>query len=461
MANDNVSEIINEISPYYNEKKKPSQQYKIVYESSSETLEPIYFWILDFINDLFPSVEKLVDNFTSSPGSGHFSELMGKASQMQDRAMKILGQVNQIIKSILNVIYDLKEFEMRLEHYDDANSKKEETKEAGLLALKQIWMDNVDMKKGRGSINSMAQQLSFVTLRDAFMACSSVEKAKDMDLNDRVKRILMARLEEFFGWKERSEKELRKRYQIEKRYLKSQADSLKLYTRWAKPYLKAATQLEQKDVGREPSTVTAFNTILLQLTLLGKNDLDTGQAVIDEDLPKGFEKMKKLRKYYSCVLVDFRFRGIPQKAGQHYVFGGRAEVTFKAYSLSEEELKLLDKKLEESDINDALKLVEGLTDESLDEIRKDLEKYLGEEGAYTGEKKPEKEEKKEDVNPFAALLGLHKKENKEEVEEEIKEVKKDRWQEKKVREAAENKAKARCYTVYDIYKKAHGMESLP
>ena len=34
---------------------------------------------------------------------------------------------------------------------------------------------------------------------------------------------------------------------IEKAYLKSQIDSMKLYTKWARPYLRAAQQLGMKD----------------------------------------------------------------------------------------------------------------------------------------------------------------------------------------------------------------------
>ena len=38
----------------------------------------------------------------------------------------------------------------------------------------------------------------------------------------------------------------------------------------AKPYLRAAQQLEQKEFKRNADFVNAFNTILLELTLFGK-----------------------------------------------------------------------------------------------------------------------------------------------------------------------------------------------
>jgi plasmid maintenance system antidote protein VapI len=472
-----INEVIEEISPYYAKLKEkklegaPAQEHKLIYQSTSETLEPVYFWTLDLMNSLFSGgkVEKLIDNFTSSPGSGHFSELMGKATKMQEEAMKILANVNTVIKSITNIIYDLKEFEIRLEHYKAVASKNKEKAEAGLLALKQVWMDQVDIKRGRGSINMLVQDLNFVTLRDAFMAAKSVKDAEKMDLNDRIKRILKPRLVEFFDWKKRSWRELQKRYEIERTYLKSQVNALKLYSRWAKPYLKAALQLEQKleqkEAEREPALVKAFNTILLELTLLGKSQVDFEKAIIDKKLPGTFKNYaKKIRPYHSCVLVDFYFRGIPQKMGQHYVFGGRAEVTFRAYALNENELKMLEQKLDESDLADALKLVSGTTEESLEQLQEDISYFLKEEAER--EKEDAEEKEGEDVNPFSALIGLTEKKGKEKVKQEEKEekvakVKKDNYVEAMVRKVAEDNAKELCFNLFDVYKKAHGMASHP
>jgi hypothetical protein len=64
-----AQEVIKEVSPYY-KKNNPKTENKLVYESSTETLEPLYFWILDFLQDqLGLKVEKISDNFSSSPGT--------------------------------------------------------------------------------------------------------------------------------------------------------------------------------------------------------------------------------------------------------------------------------------------------------------------------------------------------------------------------------------------------------
>ncbi|MDH3352892.1 MAG: hypothetical protein OEL87_00400, partial [Nanoarchaeota archaeon] len=196
-----------------NGKFKPVSSHKLSFDSQQNQLEPIYYWMLDFASQIGWNMEKIVDNFTASPGSGQFSEMSMKATKMQEEGMKILGGMNQIVKSVLNLIYDLKEFELRLEHYNDANSSDPKKREEGMLALKQIWLDNVDLKRGRGSIHQMAAELGFTTIREAFMMANSrkdIEKMNDKDegiINDQVMRILIPRLGEFLKWIDYSEKE--------------------------------------------------------------------------------------------------------------------------------------------------------------------------------------------------------------------------------------------------------------
>src|SRR6056297_2945492 len=106
-------EIIQEKIPYYKKKGEPEAEHTIVYDSSSEQLEPIYFFILDLMNDFGLDPKKIIDNFSSSPGSGHFSEMSQRASIMQQQGQKLLGDINNLVKNILNVVYDLKEFKTR------------------------------------------------------------------------------------------------------------------------------------------------------------------------------------------------------------------------------------------------------------------------------------------------------------------------------------------------------------
>ncbi len=453
-------------------KEKILSENKLVYDSSSETLEPVYFFILDLMNDFKYETEKIIDNFASSPGSGHFAELGQRATVMQQQGTKILGDVNTVLRSVLNIIYDLKEFRIRLSHYDSMQDEKR--KEAAILALKQIWMDKVDITKGNSSIKAMALgQAGFQTLIDAFLFAKNIEDVDKIDLNDRVKRILRPRLLEFRDWLEHSEKELRKRYALEKSYLASQVNSLKLYARWAKPYLRAAQQLEMKQEGmeHEPALVKSFNTILLELTLLGKQKIKPQEEAVAGTLPKELERMNFKRDYYFCTLVEFKFRGIPQRVSQqaHYVFGGRAEVTFKSYVLNSDEMAKFEEEMDSSDIEDVLGLIEGSTGENLKQMQDEIDFFLQEKD----EEHSHGHEQEDQSNPFVALVGGYESSSgystgKEKVNREAsKSPKMKNWwpakesfiEEKVLRPFAEEKAKEMSFKIFDVYKKSHGMPS--
>jgi len=439
-------------------------EHNLNYDSASEQLEPIYFFILDLVNDFGFKTEKLIDNFSSTPGSSHFSDLQGKATAMQQQATKTMADINTVLRSVLNIIYDLKEFKIRLQAYDDLNS--DENKESAILVLKQIWMDKVDIQKGNTSIKAMALgQAGFQTLLNAFNIVKDEKDVDKLDLNEMVKRLLKPRIHEFRIWLKESETELRKRYAIEKSYLKSQVNSLKLYSRWAKPYLKAAKSLEMKEFGRDPALINVFNTLLLELTLFGKSKINLKAAIFEGNAPEDLKNLKEKRDYFSCVFFDFRFRGIPQRTGQQsqYVFGGRTEVKFMAYALNSDEIDKLHEELDKSDVEDVLSLIEGSTTESMGQMQKEIDYFLKEEDKKEG--KP-----KSGSNPFLALIGTYNKskkkeenkEDKKEEEPEKKEIKMrpDDWIEKThMRNLALNSSKESVFKLFDAYKKAHGMES--
>lgn len=441
------------------DKAVPLAEFKLNYDAFAETLEPVYFWILDYMQQstggLGMKMEKIVDNFTASPGSGYFADIGARATRMQDQGMKILGTINTVMRSVLNLIYDLKEFELRLEHYDRFKSKDERKAEGGLLALKQVWMDRVDIRKGGASINMLAQQLDFVTLRDAFMKAKKPEDVDRMDLNERVKRMLKPRIAEFYDWVERSEKELRTRYELQRTYLKSQVSALKLYTRWVKPYLKAAEDLAMMSKDGSADLVKAFNTIVLELHIMGTSKFDIEvirKGIGAGTFPQKFWNARLKQPYYSCVFVNFSFRGQPRIASRaesaHYVHGGKANITFKAFALSEEELNKLKKEIENQDIYEGIKLVSGVTADSLEPIYNDLVKYMAVD--------KKEDEKKELKRSFLDWLIGEKPKEKEGKKKEQK--KKEDFIGKQVREMlVEGDAIKKAWTVYHLYKKAHGM----
>ena len=449
---------------------KPVSSFKITFDSQQAQLEPIYYWLLDFVQDMGWDMEKLVDNFMASPGSGQFSEMSMKATKMQEEGMKILGGLNQVVKSVLNLVYDLKEFELRLAHYDDAKSEDREKKEAGLLSLKQIWLDNVDLKRGRGSIHNMAAELGYTTIREVFMMANSIEDLKRMNkdeegglINDQVLRILIPRLSEFLKWVDYSSKELRKRFSIEKNYLKSQVETIKLYSAWMKPYLKAAKDLNQKGFDKDAALVNAFSTSMFELQIFGKKTVG---------VPEKFGNYKLKRDYNQCIVVGLKYRGhvsqrVTQKGDYGFAMGGRIDMTFDAYALNGEELSLVRKKLDKEDVDESMTFSMDIAGDALKEMKEDLDYFLKSDKEKAEEAKTEAKKKGGgDINPFAALFGMFKKSEgskKGEKKEigDVKDIKLDNYVEKVVRAETAEAAGASLYLVFDVYKKAHGMATPP
>lgn len=449
-------------------KLKPVAEYKLVYDAPTQQLEPIYYWLLDFTRNIGFDVEKLIDNFTASPGSGYFAEIGRRASVMQEKVMQYLGAINTVIKSIINLLWDLKEFEIRLQLYDGLKSNDEKKRIASLNALKEIWITNVDIKKGRGAINMLTSQLEFVTLRDAFFVVKNEKDVDKLDVNERVKNILRSRIREFNEWVKRSEIELRNRFKIEKTYLKSQVASLKLYARWARPYIKAAEQLMMKET-KEAALVSAFSTMLLNLLLLCKKEYKL------EDLPpeiaKHFSK-KNLRKFYGIVFIDFSFRSIPRIASRegYYSFGGRTDISFEAYVFNEDQLSVFEKEFEKKEFEEIMRITSDITEETLKTIAADLKHFLEEdkERKDDEEKKGKKNEKKgffsgegiitDIISIFkgGGIKGVSRK-----TEKEKSEIPKEDYYEEYFRKYVEEQIKSLCFKIYDVYKKAHGMPSYP
>ena len=450
--------------------KAPKEQHLLIYDAFSESLEPIYFWVLDMMSRDFRNIDKIVDNFVASPGSGHFSESGMKLTKMQDEGMKILGGVNQVVKSILNVIYDLKEFQMRLHAYDAYRSKDPKVSRPASYSLKQVWMDTVDAKKGNSALLMFARQFDYATLIDAFMTANSVEdvtkspKDGGIDLNDRVRRILQQRLAEFYHWIDVSETELKKRFEIEKIYLRSQVATAKMYARWAKPYLKSASQLEQRGNGGA-ALVNQFNTAVFGLVLLGATDYEPDDDIEAGDLPKMIKNAPQ-RKYSLVLIMEFNFRSVPERTQQGgYGFRGKAEVKFTSYALNEEEIKIIKREIDKDDVGDMLGFIENATDDSLAQLQVDIDSFLV-DGDSEDKKKAEEDKKKKesDTNPFSELFSIFKskkKEKKSESEDPKKIPAPDNQYEKVLRSQAAINGRLKCYKLYDRYKKTHGMPSLP
>ena len=212
-------------------------------------------------------------------------------------------------------------------------------------------------------------------------------------------------------------------------------------------------------MNRNPAMVKMFQTLILQLTLLGKREVKL-------DYP---HKYKQKRKYYLVALVDFNFRGMPQRTQQGFVVGGRAEVTYRSYALNSDELHNLEEELKKSDLSEALGLITGATDESLGILEKDVREFL-EEKKKDDEKKENKNTKDLFTKPlddFLETFGIkllkkrRKKKKKKEKDLLKKSLKMIGFEKNYLRKPAIFQAQDTIFNLFEIYKKAHRMPGFP
>jgi len=96
----------------------PIEQHTLVYDAFGENVTAVYFWILDYLEkhvDRLLGIEKIVDNFVSSPGSGHFWDMETRAIRLQERAAKYLDATRRILENLPSAIRELKELKRQIE----------------------------------------------------------------------------------------------------------------------------------------------------------------------------------------------------------------------------------------------------------------------------------------------------------------------------------------------------------
>ena len=172
------------------------------------------------------------------------------------------------------------------------------------------------------------------------------------------------------------------------------------------------------------------------------------------------KNVDKLRDYSEVVLVDFIFKAVPVQGK----LIGKVQMAFRGYALNNEELAKLDELLDDSDVNDMLRLVEGITEDTLLQIKEDIDEYIDD---ISPPKAEVSENSSGDVNPFLAMFGFYNKKSEKKAKAPGSSAKKDKIVIKKevfdekthLRPYAAEEVTKTLYTLFDIYKKAHGMPS--
>jgi len=429
-------------------------------QKSNASMEESYFWILGFLRSRnalnYQAIDKVSDIYTATETSEYFGSIEQRKGAQQEKVSTYLATIGKLIKDTFQIIRELKVLDERLSYYVDSE-KGDETAE---ITLKGMWVDLVEGgPESATSVLGLARKAQFVIIPDLFFKIQlkdetevdeAIKKLKGEGINARVRDVLRRKLSQYYRWKKRTEEELTVRKNLLMKYLKQQYNTIKMYSKWVKPYLRNIQKLQMSGED-SPDLVTAFDTSQIELEIIAtKKDyqLETDLGLVE----------RKFKNSIPCIRITFKFVTIPELAFyKEYQRGaihvGRTEIKIEGFVVTPKELEAYKKKKEKEDFE-----ILSTIDESLGSIYEDINHYL----KQLEEKEKPKEEKKEEglLEPFKGIVdGLKDMFTFSETKKEEDEGPKLTTYEKKLENKAAENVKTHVYILYDIYKKVHGMLS--
>ena len=371
--------------------RAPIERHTIVYDSMEESLERIYFFILDWCENLDGwQVTKIADNSAASPGSGLFGEMTRRKMQAQDEWRRLQAAAQALIRSIVGQLAELRLHRRALDLLRDYESGADYERKAALLALKQIWLDRIN------ATGNAKYQLN----PDDLGTFLGTQSSREDSLSDDWRSVLRHhRLQEFQQWLGHAEQELRMPYNLARNQLRQDVETLKLYARWAAPYLRQTRDLEQ-NLPNEAALATVFDSAMSELVLLAQGTFPLEERVQRGELPQMFLRTTN-RIAKPVVVVEFNLRMAPKAVERgSFVYRGRAKISLSSYALTDEELTILIKEIARDELRDLIGAVEGRMAENVDGVLSAINEALGDE-----DKQP-KTPNENETNPFTALFSL-------------------------------------------------------
>jgi len=385
-------------------KPVPPEGLSLVYTEPHGGVEKFYYQMLDELRERDFAVEKIRDVYTASEASDLWGELERRKQFQAEQAMKYMASIGSMMKSLFQMIRELRLIDERLTHYE--GRKKGQTEDD--IALKGIWIDKVEGGAQKpSSVYGMATQLGFTTLPDLFFNTCPKEKKdigkivdslKSEGVNKKVREVLQRKLAEFMTWLENTEKELKTGRRFKLMYLRQHFHVIRMYLDWVRPYIKNVSRLNilsqggKADARTKADLIRASETAVMDIEIIG---------------------VRKGGYFKPCVRVVFHFQTRPSlEFRKEYQRGpihvGKTIMDIEGYALSDSDLKAYrDTKIDE-DI-EVLKSVFA----SIEALEEELLRYLKEaDDAYSQEKLGKKEKKDGKTPSFIARVFKREKKEK-------------------------------------------------
>jgi len=441
--------------------------YNVTIDAPQAGVEANYFFLLSLLEDKMPfgtsysddtgRVEKIKDIYTAGETSAYWGMAEQRKAAQQDKFQQIMANVGQMVKTLFQLLRELRIMDERLEYYDKSYGGDK----AAEIALKSIWVDMVEGGgKNATSVIGLATQVGFVTLPDLFFSIhpkkaddveEEVDKLKEGGFNRKVREVLMRKLKQYLIWKEKTYDELQKGQQYKLKYMRQHYHVIKIYLNWLRPYLRNIKRLQMKETGTDKDIMAAFDTSKVELEILAikkKYELEINPSNKEE---------KEFQYYFPCVRIQITFVAMPQLAFQQEGFQrgaihlGKTKIIIEGFVATEEQIEAYKRSIDEEDLE-----LLAAVDESILALRDDLEYYLEKAGEL---KKGEKEEKEREgiltpfkhlIDGFKEMFGLPQETSKL-FKKEGKKIPKGE------KGAAEGIAKFDAHITYKIFKKQNQM----
>lgn len=373
----------------------PIKRIKLASEKASASLEETYYWFLHWLREErgFTQVEKIYDIYSASENSAVFGSMGQRHAIQQDRASNFLRVIGEMVKTLFQIVRELRIIDEKIEPYRLWKEKKsaDMTLKHTFISLVEGGANNPD------SVYSLATKVGFTVLPDLFFNThvytlddidSEVDDGSMKEFNKVVKTVLKRKLFQYINWKEKTEKELEARKRFQLQYLRQHWSAIQLYMAWIRPYLKTTRRMERSEgLTESPDIISMFDNTTMEIELLGKKPIN----IKDKD------------KHYGCVLINFKYTTKPTLSykpeyGQQAVaHTGKVEVTLRAYGWHEEDIQAYKKMRREEDV-EMLRSINEHIGGAMDYLGKEFEQYLeeaGEEHALAKKKAREEQAKKE------------------------------------------------------------------
>ncbi len=387
----------------------PLNRMRIIYENPAIGIEALYFWCLThFRAQGFPIVEKLNDVFSASEQSSLFGQGQARLGVTQDRVFAFLRTIHDMVNSLPQYVRELRAIAERRTLYEKSFEGGEQADEHE-KTLKGLYIDLVEGgAKNPQSVIGLSQQVGFVVLPNLFFEMNQSKNESDDAFAKRIKNLkqeyngsvvdlLQRKLTQYYMWKKSTWEELTKRRTYLLKYLRQYYSTIRLYMKWVKPYIKAVKRLGlDLDRNSRAELVKAFETSLIEIELMGKK-LEGGSGTGDETV-------------FNCLLITFQYRTKPamtfatpdfQHRGPTHT--GEAEITWRSYAWTQEEIDAFKKIKDKEDI-ELLKDMNETLREALTGVEDDLSVFLNQaDKEVFPDKKEEEKPKKEPL--FAPLVN--------------------------------------------------------